>query len=210
VYLDLLFLSELIKNRIFAVMRLSVLVFATLFLALPAQAHELHSSGGFFAGFNHPVLGFDHMLAMLSVGLLSTQLGGRAIWTVPTVFVIFMLIGGIIGLLSIPIPFVEIGIAISVLLLGLALAIDKKLPQLLVMAFVALFAIFHGHAHGVEMPQLANPALYALGFICGTAAIHIVGVLLGMGMQHRDPQHHFIRTSGGAIALIGGYLLIGV
>lgn len=191
-------------------MRLAILVFASLFLTLPVQAHELHPSGGFIAGFNHPVLGFDHMLAMLCVGLLSTQLGGRAIWTIPTVFIIFMLTGGIIGLLSIPVPFVEIGIATSVLLLGLALAIDKKLPQLWVMAFVALFAIFHGHAHGVEMPQLATPAIYALGFICGTTAIHIVGVLLGMRMQHGDPEHRFIRTSGGVIALIGGYLLISV
>lgn len=148
------------------------------------------------------------MLAMICVGLLSTRLGDRAIWTVPTVFVLFMLIGGIIGLLAIPIPFVEIGIATSVLLLGLALAIDKKLPQLLVMGFVALFAIFHGHAHGVEMPQLADPALYVIGFVFGTASIHIVGVLLGMAMQQKDPQHRLIRSSGGVIALIGGYILI--
>nr|WP_283104186.1 HupE/UreJ family protein [Shewanella gelidimarina] len=191
-------------------MRLISLVFLTLFFALPIQAHELHSSGGFISGFNHPVLGFDHMLAMICVGLLSTRLGDRAIWTVPTVFVLFMLIGGIIGLLAIPIPFVEIGIATSVLLLGLALAIDKRLPQLLVMGFVALFAIFHGHAHGVEMPQLADPALYVLGFIFGTASIHIVGVLLGMAMQQKDPQHRLIRSSGGVIALIGGYILVSI
>lgn len=191
-------------------MRLTTLVFLTLFLALPAQAHELHSGGGFISGFNHPVLGFDHLLAMICVGLLSTQLGGRAIWTVPAIFVLFMVFGGIIGLLSIPIPFVEFGIAASVLLLGLALAIDKKLPQWLVMAFVAIFAIFHGHAHGVEMPQLAKPALYVLGFICGTSAIHIVGVILGIAMQQKDPKNRMVRSSGGAIALVGGYLLLSV
>lgn len=191
-------------------MRLAVLLFVALFTSLPLQAHELHSSGGFITGFNHPVLGFDHLLAMLCVGILSTQLGGRAIWTVPTAFVMFMLVGGILGLLSIPVPFVEIGIAISVLLLGLALAIDKKLPQILVMAFVGVFAVFHGHAHGVEMPQLANPVLYAFGFISGTATIHIVGVLLGMGMQRVSTQRYLMRMSGGFIALIGGYLLVGV
>ncbi len=192
------------------IMRFITLCSLTLFLALPAQAHELHSGGGFISGFNHPVLGFDHLLAMICVGLLSTRLGGRAIWTVPAIFVLFMLFGGIIGLLSIPIPFVEFGIAASVLLLGLALAIDKKLPQWLVMAFVAIFAIFHGHAHGVEMPQLAKPALYVLGFICGTSAIHIVGVILGIAMQQKDPKNHMVRSSGGAIALVGGYLLLSV
>ncbi|WP_371992208.1 HupE/UreJ family protein [Shewanella sp. 10N.286.54.B9] len=191
-------------------MRFITLCSLTLFLALPAQAHELHSGGGFISGFNHPVLGFDHLLAMICVGLLSTRLGGRAIWTVPAIFVLFMLFGGIIGLLSIPIPFVEFGIAASVLLLGLALAIDKKLPQWLVMAFVAIFAIFHGHAHGVEMPQLAKPALYVLGFICGTSAIHIVGVILGIAMQQKDPKNRMVRSSGGAIALVGGYLLLSV
>ena len=191
-------------------MRLLTLFLLTFCLVLPAQAHDLHSAGGFISGFNHPVLGFDHMLAMICVGLLSTRLGGRAIWSVPTVFVLFMLIGGIIGLLSLPIPFVEFGIAASVLLLGLALAIDKKLPQWLVMAFVATFAIFHGHAHGVEMPQLAEPTLYVLGFICGTSAIHIVGVILGIAMQDKDPRNRLIRSSGGAIALIGGYLLLSV
>ncbi|WP_299798160.1 HupE/UreJ family protein [uncultured Shewanella sp.] len=190
-------------------LRLAALMFFLLFSSLPAQAHELGSSGGFITGFNHPVLGFDHLLAMLCVGVLSTQLGGRAIWSVPGVFVMFMLLGGILGLFSVPLPFVEMGIALSVLLLGVALAIDKRLPQLLIMAFVGVFAIFHGHAHGVEMPQLANPVLYALGFICGTATIHLVGVVLGMGMQHVGKQYNLMRMSGGVIALIGGYLLIG-
>lgn len=192
------------------IMRFITLSILTVFLSLPAQAHELHSTGGFISGFNHPVLGFDHMLAMICVGILSTKLGGRAIWTVPAVFVLFMLFGGIVGLLALPIPFVEFGIAASVLLLGLALAIDKKLPQWLVMAFVATFAIFHGHAHGVEMPQLAEPALYVLGFICGTSAIHIVGVILGIAMQDKDPRNRLVRSSGGVIALVGGYLLLSV
>lgn len=192
------------------IMRFITLFFLTLFFALPAQAHEVHAGGGFISGFNHPVLGFDHMLAMICVGILSTKLGGKAIWTVPAVFVLFMLCGGIIGLLSLPIPLVEFGIAVSVLLLGLALAIDKRLPQWLVMAFVATFAIFHGHAHGVEMPQLAEPALYVLGFICGTSAIHVVGVLLGIAMQNKDPRNRFVRSSGGVIAIVGGYLLLSV
>lgn len=189
--------------------RLSLLLLLSLSFIAPASAHEIHSGGGFMAGFNHPVLGFDHLLAMLSVGMLSTQLGGRAIWTVPLAFVCFMLVGGILGLYAIPVPFVEIGIALSVLLLGLAIAFDRQLPLLFAMAFVGVFAIFHGHAHGMEMPELASPILYAFGFLFGTAVIHLGGVMLGLGMQRLTGQRSLMRISGVAIAAMGGYLLAG-
>ncbi len=189
--------------------RLGLLMLLSVLWITPASAHELHSSGGFLAGFNHPVLGFDHLLAMLSVGMLSTQLGGRAIWTVPLTFMGFMLVGGILGVSGINVPFVEVGIALSVLLLGIAIACDRQLPLLFAMAFVGVFAIFHGHAHGMEMPSLANPLLYALGFLSGTAVIHLGGVMLGLGMQRISGQHSVIRMSGVAIAAIGGYLLAG-
>ena len=189
--------------------RIGLLLLLTLFWIAPASAHEIHSGGGFMSGFNHPVLGFDHLLAMLSVGMLSTQLGGRAIWTVPLAFVTFMLVGGILGLYAIAVPFVEIGIALSVLLLGLAIAFDRQIPLLFAMAFVGVFAIFHGHAHGAEMPELASPVLYALGFLFGTAVIHLGGVMIGLGMQRMTGQRNLMRVTGAAIAAMGGYLLAG-
>lgn len=189
--------------------RIGLLLLLTLCWIAPASAHEIHSGGGFMSGFNHPVLGFDHLLAMLSVGMLSTQLGGRAIWTVPLAFVTFMLVGGILGLYAIAVPFVEIGIALSVLLLGLAIAFDRQIPLLFAMAFVGVFAIFHGHAHGAEMPALASPVLYALGFLFGTAVIHLGGVMIGLGMQRMTGQRNLMRVTGAAIAAMGGYLLAG-
>ncbi|MCT7946103.1 HupE/UreJ family protein [Shewanella septentrionalis] len=189
--------------------RIGLLLLLTLCWTAPVWAHEIHSGGGFMSGFNHPVLGFDHLLAMLSVGMLSTQLGGRAIWTVPLAFVVFMLVGGILGLYAIAVPFVEIGIALSVLLLGLAIAFDRQIPLLFAMAFVGVFAIFHGHAHGAEMPALASPVLYALGFLFGTAVIHLGGVMIGLGMQRMTGQRNLMRVTGAAIAAMGGYLLAG-
>ncbi|ABS10090.1 HupE/UreJ family protein [Shewanella baltica] len=189
--------------------RIGLLLLLTLCWIAPVSAHEIHSGGGFMSGFNHPVLGFDHLLAMLSVGMLSTQLGGRAIWTVPLAFVTFMLVGGILGLYAIAVPFVEIGIALSVLLLGLAIAFDRQIPLLFAMAFVGVFAIFHGHAHGAEMPALASPVLYALGFLFGTAVIHLGGVMIGLGMQRMTGQRNLMRVTGAAIAAMGGYLLAG-
>lgn len=189
--------------------RIGLLLLLTLCWIAPVSAHEIHSGGGFMSGFNHPVLGFDHLLAMLSVGMLSTQLGGRAIWTVPLAFVTFMLVGGILGLYAIAVPFVEIGIALSVLLLGLAIAFDRQIPLLFAMAFVGVFAIFHGHAHGAEMPALASPVLYALGFLFGTAVIHLGGVMIGLGMQRMTGQRNLMRVTGVAIAAMGGYLLAG-
>ncbi|MGI2219300.1 HupE/UreJ family protein [Shewanella baltica] len=189
--------------------RIGLLLLLTLCWIAPVSAHEIHSGGGFVSGFNHPVLGFDHLLAMLSVGMLSTQLGGRAIWTVPLAFVTFMLVGGILGLYAIAVPFVEIGIALSVLLLGLAIAFDRQIPLLFAMAFVGIFAIFHGHAHGAEMPALASPVLYALGFLFGTAVIHLGGVMIGLGMQRMTGQRNLMRVTGAAIAAMGGYLLAG-
>ncbi|BFL85946.1 HupE/UreJ family protein [Shewanella baltica] len=189
--------------------RIGLLLLLTLCWIAPVSAHEIHSGGGFMSGFNHPVLGFDHLLAMLSVGMLSTQLGGRAIWTVPLAFVVFMLVGGILGLYAIAVPFVEIGIALSVLLLGLAIAFDRQIPLLFAMAFVGVFAIFHGHAHGAEMPALASPVLYALGFLFGTAVIHLGGVMIGLGMQRMTGQRNLMRVTGAAIAAMGGYLLAG-
>lgn len=172
-------------------------------------AHSVGDGGGFSSGFNHPVLGFDHLLAMVSVGIISAQLGGRAVWTVPSVFVCFMLVGGLLGMNDIPLMSVETGIAFSVLALGLVMAIDKKLPAKAAMVFVAFFAIFHGHAHGTEMPQLVRPVLYSMGFISGTAAIHIAGVFIGLGAFRIPRGQQVLRLAGAAIAATGLFLLVG-
>lgn len=171
-------------------------------------AHGAAEGGGFISGFTHPVLGFDHLLAMISVGILSAQMGGKSIWTVPLAFLSVMLIGGILGMQGIPLISVELGIAFSVFALGIALAADKKLPHVLAMIFVGFFAIFHGHAHGTEMPSLAKPALYALGFFMGTAGIHIAGVLLGLFSNKISDGAQMLRYLGAAIAGIGFYLVV--
>ena len=174
-------------------------------LLLPAStwAHVGLHGDGFTSGFTHPIFGFDHFLAMLSVGLLSVQLGGRSIWTVPATFLLFVLIGGVLGLTGIPFFSVETGIAASVLLLGLAILADRKIPELLAMAAVAGFALFHGHAHGTEMPGFAHPAAYAAGFVLGTAGIHLLGVGLGLLANRNKPGSLVLRASGAAIALVG-------
>lgn len=186
------------------------LVLAALFLSPTlAHAHTLGSGGGYLAGLGHPVLGFDHLLAMVSVGILSAQMGGRAIWTVPSTFVCVMLIGGMLGMRGIPLLSVELGIAFSVFALGVALAAEKKLPAVVAMLWVGFFAIFHGHAHGTEMPSMAQPVLFALGFITGTAAIHIVGVCIGLISQELPRGVAVLRLAGAGIAGVGLHLLMG-
>ena len=173
-----------------------------------SYAHE-GSGGGFTAGLTHPVLGFDHLLAMLSVGILSAQMGGQAIGRVPLTFVLVMLAGGILGINGIPIFSVELGIACSVLALGVAIALEKKLPPLLAMGFVGFFAIFHGHAHGTEMPSLSKPVFYACGFVIGTAGIHVAGVLIGIIAERLKEGAPLLRYAGAGIAGVGFHLIVG-
>lgn len=185
--------------------------FAFLFVLLSpawAFAHSVGGDGGILAGLSHPVLGFDHLLAMVSVGILSAQMGGRAVWTVPATFVTVMLIGGLLGMAGIPLISVEIGIAFSVLALGIALAAGKKLPAFVAMGFVGFFAVFHGHAHGTEMPHLAQPALYVMGFLMGTVGLHLWGVMIGLFASRSDRGSSFLRYLGAGISGIGFHLLI--
>lgn len=176
-------------------------------LPAPLFAHTGHDTLGFSNGLTHPVFGPDHLLAMLSVGILSAQMGGRAIWTVPLAFISFMLVGGLLGMFGLPFFPVEIGIAVSVLSLGLAIATNKKFPVILTMAGVALFALFHGHAHGAEMPGAAQPALYALGFISGTTVIHLLGVALGWSSTRHPAGALRLRWAGLSIAVLGLFFL---
>ncbi len=181
-------------------------------LAMPglALAHEGASLpyGSFLGGLTHPVLGLDHFLAMVSVGILSAQIGGRAIWTMPATFVLVMAFGGLLGYIDIGLTAIEAGISISVLALGVAIASDRKLPMSLVMTAVGFFAIFHGYAHGAEMPTVANSVTYAAGFLTGTAALHLFGVLLGDIASRYTVGYTVLRVTGAGIAGMGAKFLL--
>jgi len=165
--------------------------------------------GSFLSGLTHPVLGADHFLAMLSVGIVSAQMGGRAIWTVPATFVLVMALGGLLGWIDVGLSALEAGIAFSVLALGTVIAADKVLPVPLVMSAVGIFAVFHGYAHGAEMPVVAQPVTYVLGFMSGTTFLHLVGVLIGDISQHYTRGKVILRVCGAAIAAMGGFFLVG-
>ena len=179
--------------------------------AVPALAHDGAALpyGSFVSGLSHPVLGMDHFLAMVSVGILSAQIGGRAIWTVPATFVVIMAVGGLLGWIDIGLSAIEVGIAFSVLALGTAIAADKTVPLVIAMSAVGVFAIFHGYAHGAEMPVIANPVKYALGFMTGTTFLHLAGVLIGDISQHYMRGKVLLRVAGAAIAALGGVFLYG-
>lgn len=165
--------------------------------------------GSFLSGLTHPVLGLDHFLAMVSVGVVSAQIGGRAIWTVPATFVGIMAFGGLLGWLDIGLTAIEAGIAFSVLALGTAIALDKAVPFVVAMCAVGVFAIFHGYAHGAEMPAVATATTYALGFMTGTALLHLMGVIIGDISQHYERGKLLLRGAGVAIAGTGAFFLVG-
>ena len=179
-------------------------------LAVPltAAAHTFGIHGaGFMQGILHPLSGFDHLLAMVAVGLWASQLGGRALWAVPSAFVGAMVFGGVLGMTGYALPFTETAIVLSVLTLGLMISFAVRVPTAVGMLLVGGFAVFHGHAHGMELPQAASEVGYALGFVITTAALHIVGILAGLGLSRIDSRV-VVRGSGIAIAMTGLALLL--
>jgi urease accessory protein len=177
-----------------------------------ALAHSGHGdAGGVLHGFTHPLGGLDHVLAMVAVGLFAAHLGGRALWLVPATFVAVMALGGALGMAGIALPFVETGIALSVVVLGLAVALRISVPTLAAMALVAFFAIFHGYAHGAEMPIDASGASYAAGFLAATALLHGAGIALGLTVARLGQfASRAMQVTGGAMALAGVVILVGV
>lgn len=175
-----------------------------------AAAHTGESvSGGLISGFTHPILGWDHVVAMVAVGLWGAFLGKPAIWILPVVFPLVMAVGGAAGVAGIPIPAVETGIALSGVVLGLLVAFAVRAPLWVAAVLVGVFAIFHGHAHGTELPEAANPFAYSIGFVVGTGVLHLAGILLGFATA--IPRGLLVvRTAGIVIAAIGGAFLIGV
>ncbi len=174
-----------------------------------AQAHLYGATGaGFEGGFVHPFSGLDHMLAMVAVGLWAAQRGGPALWVVPGAFIGVMVLGGLAGFLGLNLPFVETGIATSLMVLGLLVAFALPLHVAAMAAVVGLFAFFHGHAHGTELPEAASPLAYAGGFVLATASLHAFGV--GTGMLLKRPAGQVaVRLSGAAIALAGLFFVFG-
>ncbi len=172
-----------------------------------ALAHTGHEVSGFISGLAHPVGGADHLLAMLAVGLWAARLGGRALWLVPLAFVATMLLGNLLALSGVSLVFTEQGIGLSVVVLGLLLAFAARFVTPVCMAIAGSFALFHGLAHGAEMPLDASGFSYAVGFTLATLALHLAGMLVGkIGVEARAAL--FSRVAGGAIALTGMAMVV--
>lgn len=187
--------------------RFTIILFT---LLLYAQAVEAHVHKGeavsFLSGLRHPISGLDHVVAMIAVGLWGAQLGAPAIWVLPVAFPMVMAFGGMLGLLGLPLPGMEIGIAASAILLGAAVMIELRPPIALAAALVGFFAIFHGYAHGSELPAGQSGLLYSLGFVMATGCLHAVGI--SIGLVHRwNWGQRWLRVAGAAIALAGIFFM---
>ena len=173
----------------------------------PALAHSTGDlAGGFAAGALHPLTGPDHLLAMVSVGIWGAELGAPAIWLLPISFPLIMAVGGALGIIGVPLPATELLIALSVTVLGAMVALARPTPLWLALLVVGIFAIAHGHAHGVELPQMADPLAFTVGFVLATGFLHAVGIVIGVGMRW-PAGARAIRLGGGGIALAGCYFL---
>jgi urease accessory protein len=180
---------------------------ATIGFSSTAFAHVGdHSHMSFAEGLAHPFTGLDHILAMVAVGLWASQLGGRALWLLPLTFPVVMAAGAALGFGGVAPPWVEIGVAGSVLVLGAAIALTLRPSFAVSLPLIALFAALHGYSHGVELPADVSALTYAGGFIAATLALHLIGIAIGLA-ANRIPVRFVARTTGGAIAVIGVALL---
>ena len=186
-----------------------LLAFSLLLVSPSVWAHtEEGIVGGFISGFLHPIYGPDHVVAMVAVGIWGAFLRQPAIWMLPVIFPLVMAMGGALGVLGLPLPFVEIGIALSAIVLGLMVVSAARPPLWIAGVLVAVFAIFHGHAHGAELPEASNPLSYAIGFVLATGLMHLVGI--AFGMLTRYPQGTLaVRCTGALISAAGCYFLAG-
>lgn len=188
------------------------LALAAALLPTVAFAHTgVGATHGVAHGFMHPITGLDHLLAMVAVGILAWQIGGRALWLVPATFATVMAAGGALGVAGVAMPAVEVAIALSVVVLGVAVAAGYRLPVAVATVLVGVFAVFHGHAHGTEMPAGAAGLAYGAGFMAGTALLHLAGLGLGyaVGLAGTRLGPVVTRAAGGVIALIGAGILAG-
>jgi len=185
------------------------LVFAALLLVSgPATAHtEAGVPGGLLSGFLHPLTGLDHLVAMVAVGLWGAQLGKPGIWVLPICFPAVMALGGVLGILGVPLPASELVVALSALVLGFAVAMALRVPFWAAAAVVGVFAVFHGYAHGAEMPGAANALAYGVGFVVATGTLHAAGILIGV-LTRWPAGAQAVRALGAAIAGLGGVFLL--
>lgn len=175
-----------------------------LFGAQAAFAHTGHGAEGLLAGIVHPMRGADHLLAMLAVGLWAGMRGGRAAWAWPASFVAFMIVGGALGAAGVRLPFVEAGIVLSVLVLGAMIGLGARLPVLAGAALSAAFAVFHGWAHGAEMPLDASGFAYGAGFVAATATLHGLGLIAVRALGATQARLIGLGVAGGGVALMLG------
>jgi urease accessory protein len=200
-------MSQVVTNKVRrAAISLAALPFAML-LAAPASAHAVSdSAAGFATGFLHPLSGFDHLLAMVSVGIWGAELGAPAFWLLPIAFPLIMAFGGALGIVGVPLPGSELLVALSVVALGTLVVHGRKLPVAAALAIVGVFAIAHGHAHGAELPNAADALAFTIGFVSATGLLHLAGI--GIGSFFRFPVGAVvIRACGLMIAVTGCYFV---
>lgn len=190
---------------------LLVLAFAFLFPSAVFAHTSIGDTSGLVHGFQHPLAGLDHVLAMVAVGVFAFAVGGRALWLLPMSFVGMMIAGFLLGVTGVSLPFVELGIALSSVVIGLAAARGRSMPTVAAMALVGVFAVFHGHAHGVEMPQDGGGLLYASGFIAATLLLHLLGIAVALGASRLAGKYasRVAPAAGVAISLGGMGVLLG-
>src|SRR5215471_6704113 len=177
---------EILMNRIARrLAAASLALVATIALPTIASAHPGHDgTPGFIHGFLHPLGGIDHIIAMVAVGLLAARLGGRALWLVPASFVAAMTAAGLAASAGVALPYVEAGIAVSVVVLGAIAVFGVAMPVAVAMGLVGFFAVFHGYAHGAEMPETVSGLAYGAGFVAATLMLHGMGIGLGLMVGH--------------------------
>ncbi len=167
------------------------------------------AAGGFTAGFLHPLFGWDHVVAMVAVGLWGAVLGAPALWILPVVFPVVMALGGALGVAGVPLPAVETGIALSGVVLGLLVAFAVRAPLWVAAVIVGAFAVFHGHAHGTELPAAADPIAYAVGFVIATGLLHLGGIAIGL-LWGNPVGSWAVRGAGAVVAAVGTAFLTGI
>jgi urease accessory protein len=173
-----------------------------------ASAHLLRGEAvGLVSGFEHPISGLDHVLAMVAVGLWGAQLGAPAIWILPVTFPLVMAFGGFLGLVGVPLPGAEIAIALSAVCLGACVAAELRAPLPVAAVLVGLFGLYHGHAHGAELPPGQNALLYSLGFVTATGLLHAAGIAIGLTHRWRWGRR-LLRAAGAAVLAGGGFFLV--
>jgi urease accessory protein len=190
--------------------RILCLAFPLALMAAQASAHTGEGiNTGFASGFWHPILGWDHVVAMVAVGMWGAFLGAPAIWILPVVFPLVMAFGGALGIVGVPIPMVETGIALSGVVLGLLVAFAIRAPIWVAGVIVGVFAVFHGHAHGAELPEAFSAYGYAVGFVVGTGLLHMAGIAIGF-LTKSAAGTMVVRAAGGLVAMVGAAFLFGV